>query len=108
MIDLLQVEAVPSSNPERISMDSESTSTNSKFPPLRRAALHFFSLLIRETTKQIYESSFGGEIFPDVFVKRARNTLSYLAATDEDNIVRVMAREAGEGLDQVVRAILGV
>ncbi|GLB33780.1 hypothetical protein LshimejAT787_0106640 [Lyophyllum shimeji] len=117
MIDILQVETV-SAKPKSAAqedgqnkppiMDSEPLSTNPRFPPLRRAALHFLSLLIRETTKQIYDSSFGGSIFPDAFMTRAKATLGYVASTDEDNIVRVMAREAGEGLKDMHRAMIGL
>jgi len=70
--------------------------------------LHFLSLLFRETTKQIYESSFGGSILPDGFMRRAKSTLSYIASTDQDTVVRIMAREAGEGLEQIQRAMIGL
>ncbi|KAI5893359.1 ARM repeat-containing protein [Schizophyllum commune H4-8] len=70
------------------SMDSLPTSTNSKFPPLRRAALHFLALLIRTTTQH-----------------RAKITLGYIASTDQDGIVRVMAREAVEELGELERAL---
>jgi hypothetical protein len=89
-------------------MDSDPTSTNSKLPSFRRAALHFLSLLFRETTRQIYESSFGDPILPDGFIRRAKTTLSYVASTDQDTLVRVMAREAGEVLEQTQRAIIGL
>lgn len=118
IIDLLQLETVPAtprSSEENSNtadqtptMDSDPTSTNSKFPPFRRAALHFLSLLFRETTKQIYESSFGGLILPDGFMRRAKSTLSYVASSDQDTVVRIMAREAGEGLEQIQRAMIGL
>ncbi|KAF5387644.1 hypothetical protein D9615_000386 [Tricholomella constricta] len=117
MIDILQIETVParpesSATPEDAkdqlpTMDSEPTSTNPKFPPLRRAALNFLSLLIRETTKQIYDSSFGRSVFSDDFMRRGKTTLSYVASTDDDNVVRVMAREAVEGLNEMNQAIFG-
>lgn len=115
IIDLLQLETVPdtprlseeNSNTadQAPTMDSDPTSTNSKFPPFRRAALHFLSLLFRETTKQMYES-FGGSTLPDGFVRRAKSTLSYVASTDQDTVVRIMAREADEGLEQMQQAMI--
>jgi hypothetical protein len=123
MIDLLQLESVtathapkrsgndPSSDSknegnELVTMDSQPTSTNSKFPPLRRAALHFLSLHVRATTMQIYDSAVFEELaFP---LKRASITLGYVAATDEDLVVRVMAQEALEGLGDLRRAIAGI
>lgn len=118
IIDLLQLETVPATprSSERNNdaavqaptMDFDPTSTNSKFPPFRRAALHFLSLLLRETIKQIYESSFGGSILPDGFMRRAKTTLTYVASTDQDTVVRVMAREAGEGLEQIQQAMIGL
>lgn len=112
IIDLLQIETVPSrkdnDTAEQATMDSDPISTYSKFPPFRRAALHFLSLLFRETTKQMYESSFGGSILPDTFIRRAKIILSYVASTDQDTVVRVMAREASEGLEQIKQAMIGL
>ncbi|KAF8627184.1 hypothetical protein AX15_004502 [Amanita polypyramis BW_CC] len=126
MIDLLQVEGVPakeaplqrdrSAEPdadaedgqESQTMDSQPLSTNSKFPPFRRAALHFLSLLIRSLTEQAYEKSFTDVHVYMSVLQRAKTTLAYVALTDEDAIVRVKAREAGEGLLQLQEAILGL
>ena len=47
-------------------------------------------------------------MLPPGLMERTRTTLGYVAAADADNVVRVMAREAVEGLDQLVEAILGV
>ncbi|KAL1747481.1 hypothetical protein HDZ31DRAFT_31894 [Schizophyllum fasciatum] len=114
LLDLLQVESVaeinpppskelPASNPaadpaakSAPSMDSQPTSTHSKFPPLRRAALHFLALLVRATKQH------------DGLIRRAKITLGYLSSTDQDNIVRVMARETGEELSELQRAIAGL
>ena len=113
MIDLLQVESRPSalsreqddSNEE---MDLNPSSTVSKLPPLRRAAIHFLALVFREVTTQIYDDI---EAFPGVFrpgvMARARTTLSYIASTDEDAVVRLMAREAVELSDGVGKALVG-
>lgn len=118
MIDLLQIEMVSVKEQPKdkkvvdeenvSSMDSDPASTNSKFPPLRRAALHFLSLLIRKTTRHAYDSSFGASLLPSASLKRAKITLQYVAATDEDNVARVMAREAGEDLSQLEEAIVGL
>ncbi|KAH7916099.1 hypothetical protein BJ138DRAFT_1122026 [Hygrophoropsis aurantiaca] len=115
MIDLLQVETVPQSLPSKAAsieqdteqtetMDTKPTSTNTKFPPLRRAALYFLSLLIRTSIEQVYEGS--PSVISGSFVKRARVTLSYVAATDEDGILRVMAGEAVENIDQLQEAMV--
>lgn len=127
MVDLLQVETVPaaprvkkapveeedeiekSEPPTPATMDAQPTSTNSKFPPLRRAALHFLSLLIQACTARLYESSDGTDmVFPPQLVRRAKTTLGYVAATDEDAVVRVMARETLEGLDRLAEAMMGM
>ncbi|KAH9951727.1 hypothetical protein B0H21DRAFT_842799 [Amylocystis lapponica] len=122
MIDLLQVETVPvarrqatSSEPSKkggtgaATIDPQATSTNTKLPPLRRAALHFLSLLIRAWISQVYDSAGAEEVpfAPDV-VRRAKNTLGYVAGTDEDGVVRAMAREALEGLEQLECAMVGL
>ncbi|KII94758.1 hypothetical protein PLICRDRAFT_33568 [Plicaturopsis crispa FD-325 SS-3] len=115
MIDLLQIETVPSArdapkqNEEEAppSMDSQPTSTNSKFPPLRRAALHFLTLLLRTCIAQAYETS-APPMFSDGSADRAKTTLTYVAATDADDVVRVMAREAAEELEDLHRAMLGL
>ena len=125
LIDLLQVETVPEkpavklskeeesqeeATPVDPSMDSEPTARNSKFPPLRRAALHFLSLLIRASTKLAYDdnSSTTTDIFPRSTFQRADITLGYIASTDEDSVVRVMAREARENLEQLQQALIGL
>ncbi|KAI0368111.1 hypothetical protein BV20DRAFT_1045207 [Pilatotrama ljubarskyi] len=130
MIDLLQVESVPVTQrkpPSRSgsesdakqsedapqqpppTMDSQPTSANTKFPPLRRAALHFLSLLVRACTARVYETGrTHGLLLPPDLLKRAKTTLGYIGATDADDVVRVMARETLEGLDQLAEAIVGL
>lgn len=126
MIDLVQIETVPSNqvptkgrpSPDTKeqedeedpipTMDSQPTSTNSKFPPLRRAALHFLALLLREMTTRVYESTFSNSMFTSSLMKRSKTTLAYVSSTDEDVVVRVMARETGEGLEQLERAMIGL
>lgn len=47
----------------------------------------------------------GGPLTPG-FIRRARTVLGYVAAVDEDAVVRVMAREVGEGLEGLQKALL--
>lgn len=132
MIDLLQIENVPlrerkpKSEEEHLTgeakeqnaftkgdtlmLDSDPTLKNSKLPPLRCAAIHFLSLLIKEATKLVYDGAdvnLAG-IFPLVFVRRMSATLGYISSTDEDNMVRVMAREAKESLGALQAAAFGL
>jgi len=125
MVDFLHIEAVPVTDgssktqyvaevvpPKEVdkkpSMDSQPTSTNPRFPPLRRAALHFLSLLVRSMTEYVYEKSPTGMNIPVITLRRAKTVLAYVASTDEDNLVRIMAREAGEGLQQLQQALFGL
>lgn len=136
MIDLLQIESVPLAHDHRPktkiptnltgekselsedsepidapqTMDSKPTSKNSKFPPLRRAAIHFLSLLIQAATRQLYDQ-LGTDvsvIFPRVLFDQVRVTLGYISCSDADNVVRLMARDTIEGLKQLQQAILGI
>lgn len=91
-------------------MDSDPTSKNSKLPPLRRSALRFLSLLIRATTKTVYEDS---TTKPAAFLSKENFrglglTLGYISSTDRDEVVRVMAREAKENLEELQRAAFGL
>ena len=122
MIDLLQVESTPQalklhrqksepSNDDaqlKSTMESGSTLTDSKHPSLRRAALHLLALLLRATIAGVYDSGYQGQVFPGSDVKRAKTTLLYVASTDVDSIVRVMAREAMEQMEQLNEAIMGI
>ncbi|KAF9222024.1 hypothetical protein BS17DRAFT_784322 [Gyrodon lividus] len=120
MIDLLQVEMVPISQlpsredkaektktekpREKEALDSEPTAVDFSLPPLRRAALHFWTLLLQQLTHAVYD----GERVEAPFLGRAKITLGYIASTDEDGIVRVMAREANEAINQLNKAMLGM
>jgi hypothetical protein len=117
MVDLLQVESVstrPGRDPphvegssgETAAPDMDPTSMNSKLPALRRAALHFLALIIRAFTAQLYDGR--RPHFRSTVVARARTTVSYLAFTDDDTVVRVMAREVTELLDDLERALVGL
>ena len=96
------------SQPPPLTMDSHPTLVNSKIPPLRRAALHFLALLIRACVSRVYHMGPTGMLIPDVYAARARATLGYVASMDEDAVVRVMAREAREELEQLSSALLGL
>ena len=43
-----------------------------------------------------------------MYVARARATLGYVASADEGAVVGVMARKAGEGLEQLSNTLLGL
>ena len=103
-----QDKASSTSSPEIVTMDSAPTSTDSKFPPLRRAALHFLSLLIRSATQIIYDEHPSLHLVSEDVYRRVHLTLGYVASTDEDDVVRVMAREAKESLEQLKKATMGL
>lgn len=123
MIDLLQVEMVPTvrSPPKdgdggtrkalehegTEALDSEPTAIDPKLPPLGRAALHFWTSLLHQLTYATYDGSMVERLSPTL-LRRAKVTLGYIASTDEDGIVRVMAREANEAIDQLNEATLGI
>jgi len=124
MIDLLQVESMPETpkpheqgsestnkgkeDQLKATKDSQSTLTDSKHPSLRRAALYFLGLLIRASTAGVYDSGYHGQTFSGSQVKRAKTTLAYVASTDKDNVVRVMARETIEGMERLNEAIIWI
>jgi hypothetical protein len=100
--------------PPTVSMDSQPTAADAKFPPFRRASLHFLGVLVRAYTRRAYASSgasaSNGGMPPayDFPVRRATTTLGYVAATDVDTVVRVMAREVGEDMLALQRALIGL
>jgi hypothetical protein len=121
----------PRSQPERPPdpLDMSPLSAFPKVPALRRAALHFLALLVRALTQEAYERGVGSwsgiqirDIYgrqtgantsyegglPREFMRRARTVLEYIAAVDEDAVVRVMAREVGEGLEGLEKALVGL
>ncbi|VDC05160.1 unnamed protein product [Peniophora sp. CBMAI 1063] len=118
MIHLLQLESVRETQRQgktaephggekkEDTMDEAPTTANAKFPPFRRAALHFLGLLVRAYTRRAYDGDSGvGSVFPSA---RVKTVLGYLAATDVDDVVRVMAREVGEAADDLERAQMGL
>ena len=127
MLDLLQVEgsasarAADTNHPPTAaaaSMDNEPTAADATFPPFRRASLHFLGTLVRAYTRRAFASSPSGagtgsrgNIRPDdddFPARRATATLGYVAATDADAAVRVMAREVGEAVRVLERARVGL
>lgn len=85
------------------------TSASTKLPPFRRAALHFLSLLVRAYTALVYDTGSPDDVaIITPIAKRTKMVLSYVAAVDEDNVVRVMARECTEGFNELQKAILSV
>ncbi|KAF8270653.1 hypothetical protein EI94DRAFT_1722211 [Lactarius quietus] len=126
MLDLLQVEGSASARAHppltdaeaAASMDSEPTTAEPRFPPFRRASLHFLGVLVRAYTQRTSASSSSstgttphGNIpldDDDFPARRATATLGYVAATDADTVVRVMAREVGEAVSALERARVGI
>lgn len=104
VIDLLQVEKAPTEAP--LSLDSQPMTTTSKIPPLRRAAIHFLTVLVQNTISHICEST-SHPLIAGATIRRAKITLSYLAATDHDSVVRVMSRECGDKLEELQKIAIG-
>ncbi|KAG1754005.1 uncharacterized protein EDB91DRAFT_1101110 [Suillus paluster] len=126
-------EPTPTPQPQRPPdpLDISPLNTSPKVPALRRAALHFLALLVRALMQEAYERGgtgggswsgvqirgiYGGQTgaftadeggsLPPGFIRRARTVLGYIAAVDEDTVVRVMAREVGEGLEGLEKALV--
>jgi hypothetical protein len=116
LIDLLQVESTPNKEElkqtqdgaEEPNIDSHPTSTNSKFPPLRRAALHLFNLIVRESAQLMYNQVISSLPLPDNTLKRAKITFAYIASVADDRVMKVMAREGGELIEQLQQAAIGL
>lgn len=113
LIDLLQVETVLTSKKadgeqEEATMDAEPTSTNTKYPPFRRAAIHLFNHIIRETTRLLYEEMIQQSPILNATIQRAKTTLSYVAMVVNDGVLKAMAREGVEQLTQLERAMVGL
>ena len=106
ILDLIQLEG--QTGETEGTMDDNPTSKNSKFPPLRRAALHLLSLLLKGTIEHIYDTSFGRTIFSQDLIRRTKIILTYAADTDGDTVVRVMAREGVELVKQLELAIADI
>lgn len=107
MVDLLQVES-HGQQVSGVSEDSDPAIANAKLPSLRRAAIHLLSQLIREATKEVYESPQRKSTLISSSIERARITLTYVAGTDGDTLVRVMARETAGLIHDLERAAVGI
>ena len=93
------------------SMDSQPTVVDPTFPPFRRASLHFLGILVRAYTRRAYASSSvggSGMLVDDFPTRRAATTLAYIAATDADAVVRVMAGEVDDAVHTLERALVGL
>ena len=93
------------------SMDSQPTVVDPTFPPFRRASLHFLGILVRAYTRRAYASSSvggSGMSVDDFPTRRAATTLAYIAATDADAVVRVMAGEVDDAVHTLERALVGL
>lgn len=94
---------------QQVADQSYITSTNSKSPQFRRSALHFLSLLVRAYTIRVYDAlTFDDVATIGPIAKRTKTVLSYVAAVDEDSVVRLMARECIDGFDELQKTILSV
>ena len=90
-------------------VDFQPTTRDSKIPILRRSALYFVSLLMRAFAGQLEDmSTVAVYALPGELMRRAKTTVGYVAATDEDLVVRVMAKETLESLDSLAEAMLGL
>jgi hypothetical protein len=85
--------------------DLQPTSNDSKLPPLRRAALHVVHVVLRASLEQVDESLVV--IRNAATVKRTKVTLEYIAFSDEDAVVRVMAKEAIGAINDFSRSFVG-
>ncbi|KAF7790091.1 hypothetical protein EIP86_001041 [Pleurotus ostreatoroseus] len=124
--DQKQEEANPKDKLKIDSTEFKPTTTSSKIPPLRRAALHFLLLLIRAYIAQVDDASAALSepsisispigpgtrramyVLPPDVLRRVRTTAAYVSSTDEDGIVRIMAVELVEALDGLAEAMLGL
>ncbi|EIN10764.1 hypothetical protein PUNSTDRAFT_112574 [Punctularia strigosozonata HHB-11173 SS5] len=119
VIDVLQTEAVSanlSSDSKHApstksgvaiteAMDLEPTSGLSKLPPLRRAAVHLCHVVLRASL--VHGDDSLVTMLDLSTVRRLRITLTYTASTDEDAVVRMMANEALDAINQFQRSLLG-
>ncbi|KAI0262307.1 hypothetical protein BC834DRAFT_828992 [Gloeopeniophorella convolvens] len=119
MLDLLQIEgaraAAQTSPPPSadgttpaLSMDAQPTAADARFPPLRRAALHFLGLLVRAYTRRALAADGTDAGVPEFPARRVTATLGYVAVADADAVVRVMAQEVGDAARALERALVGL
>lgn len=108
-IDLLQTEArTAPMETEEVNLDEQPTSLSSKVAPLRRSAIHLVSLLLRSYIQSTYDSGPTLPLLDEGTLKRLALTLRYLAATDPDGVVKMMAREADALIEGLEKATVGL
>ena len=91
-----------------IAMDEDPLRKDAKLSPLRRSAIHLLTALVKGLLDQVYESGVS-DVHRDSFsAQRGLTTLRYIATTDADNTVRVLAAEAVDLLAQLRRAVLSI
>ena len=89
-----------------IEMDSDPLQKDAKLPPLRRSAIHLLTVLSKAFLHRVYESGASG-VHGNLFsVQRGLTVLRYIATTDADNTVRVLAAEGADLLAQLRRVVL--
>ena len=127
MLDLLQIEGARAAavqehvsttidanfSPSSMDIDNQPMSTNPTLPAFRRASLHFLGILVRAYTRRAYassDSSVGGSgmLVGEFPTRRAATTLAYIATTDADAVVRVMAGEVGDAVQTLERSLVGL
>ncbi len=91
-----------------IAMDADPLRKDAKLSPLRRSAIHLLTVLVKVLLDQVYESGVSGVHGDSFSAQRGLTTLRYIATTDADNTVRVLAAEGVDLLAQLRRAMLGV
>lgn len=91
-----------------IAMDSDPLQRDTKLSPLRRSAIHLLTVLVKALLDQVHERGASGVHGNSFSAQRGLTTLRYIATTDADNTVRVLAAEGADLLAQLRRAMLSV
>ena len=91
-----------------IEMDMDPLQKGAKLSPLRRSALHLLTVLVKGLLHEVYESGALGVRGNLFSAQRGLTTLRYIATTDADNTVRVLAAEGAELLAHLRRAVVSV
>jgi hypothetical protein len=89
-----------------IEMDLDPLQKDGRLSPLRRSAIHLLTVLVKVLLHQVYEhgaSGVRGNLFS---AQRGLTTLRYIATTDADTTVRVLAAEGADLLVQLRRAMV--
>lgn len=89
-----------------IEMDLDPLQKDAKLSPLRRSAIHLLTVLVKVLLHQACESGASGVRGNLFSTQRGLTTLRYIATTDADTTVRVLAVEGADLLVQLRRAML--